>query len=129
MLPTVTTSGLATLPMHRALVDDAHAIVEHSAEPSRPDGVKSPNAKFNPTTDKLLLTCEAAVLIRESRALMTGAASEADRVHNQPFHIDFMITVAPANGKSNQTDASELATAPHDLAIANRRSIQAYRQM
>jgi len=60
--------------MHRALVDDAHAIVEHSAEPSRPDGVKSPNAKFNPTTDKLLLTCEAAVLIRESRALMTGAA-------------------------------------------------------
>lgn len=80
VLPTVTTSGLATLPMHRALVDDAHAIVEHSAEPSRPDGVKSPNAKFNPTTDKLLLTCEAAVLIRESRALMTGAAPHKRRV-------------------------------------------------
>jgi len=37
--PTVTTCGLDVLPVHTALVDDAHIIVVHSTEPSRPDGV------------------------------------------------------------------------------------------
>ena len=91
-LPTVTASGLATLPMHRALVADAHAIVEHEAEPSRPDGVKSANAKFNPTTDKLMLTCEAAMLVRASRALIPGAGSRAMRKH-QPVQRDVACAV------------------------------------
>ena len=71
--PTVTTSGSATLPIHTALVDDAHDVVEHSAEPSRPDGVQSAKAKFSPITERLLVTCEAAIFRTAPRVLSIGA--------------------------------------------------------
>ena len=72
--PTVTTSGLAVLPRHTALVDDAHAIVEHSIEPSRPDGVTSANAKLNPAIRTLPPPCDAPVLDSAPPELITGAA-------------------------------------------------------
>ena len=71
--PTVITSGSATLPIHTALVDDAHDAVEHSAEPSPPDGVESAKAKFSPITDRLLVVAEAATLAMDERELTAGA--------------------------------------------------------
>ena len=71
--PTVTVSGSATVPIHTVLVDDDHAAVEHCAVPKRPDGVKSDTAKLIPTTDRVLVTNDAAMFSTLSRLLTTGA--------------------------------------------------------
>ena len=71
--PTVTTSGSATPPMHTVLVDDDHDSVEHSAEPSRPEGVASVKAKLRPMTEMLLDVAEATTFITDARVLTAGA--------------------------------------------------------
>ena len=71
--PTVTTSGSTIAPVHTTVVDDDHDIVEHAAVPSRPDGVESLKAKFKPTTDRLLVTCEPGMFITPDRVLTEGA--------------------------------------------------------
>ena len=76
--PAVITYGFALLPVHTALVDDAHVIVEHSAEPTRPEGVTSRYPKFSPMIVALPLVFEAASFVCSSRELIIGASQVID---------------------------------------------------
>ena len=75
----VTTSGSATAPTHTALVEDAHDVVEHSAAPSRPEGVVSEKAKLSPTTERLLVTWDVATFDKACLALTAGAVTKKKR--------------------------------------------------
>lgn len=61
------------MPRQSALVEEAHDSVVHSAEPRRPEGVESVNAKFTPITDSVLVTCDAATFVTAARVLTAGA--------------------------------------------------------
>ena len=53
--PIVTTTGLTRPATQYTLLEEDHARVAHSAEPSRADGVRSETTKLAPTTVSILL--------------------------------------------------------------------------
>ena len=115
--PIVTTSGSATAPTHTALVEDAHDVVEHSAAPSRPEGVVSEKAKLSPMTERQLVTSEVATLATASRALMTGA-DECQRLNLQNFGVAARNSIQPS--KVNTTLV--VPTRPADTVTTTLRS-------
>ena len=51
--PTVTTTGSETVATHHTDVDEDHEVVEHSAVPTRPEGVVFSTEKLRPMTERL----------------------------------------------------------------------------
>ena len=73
--PIVAASGLANAPWQKALLEDIHDSVEHSALLRRRDGVWSVKANLTPTTENTLLDSVQATLATALRELTTGAGS------------------------------------------------------